>query len=189
MSAVDQLFGRRTVLLATTFDDAAASRAAAELMTLDALGDDHIDLWINCTGGTFDDALTVVDVIDLLAVPVHATCLGRADGPVLGVLAVADHRAATPHAHLRFDAPSIRVSGRVDEVVIAAGALRGRRADFCTRVAHAVGQAPEWVDAVLRDRRAFAPVEAVRAGLIDEIAAPRAATVSPFPNLRRSGGL
>ncbi len=189
MSAVDQLFGRRTVLLASALDDEAASRVAAELMTLDALGDDHIDLWINCTGGTLDDALTVIDVIDLLAVPVHATCLGRADGPVVGVLAVADHRAAAPHAHLRFDAPSTTVSGRVGDVVTAADALRRRRADFCNRVARAAGQAPEWVDAALHDRRAFEPAEAVRAGLLDEIAAPRAATVSPFPNLRRSGGL
>jgi len=189
MSAVDQLFGRRTVLLAGALDDATASRIAAELMTLDALGDDHIDLWVNCAGGTLDDALTVIDVIDLLAVPVHATCLGRADGPVVGVLAVADHRAAAPHAHLRFDAPSTAVSGRVGDVVTAAAALRRRRADFCTRVARAAGQTPAWVDAALHERRAFVPIEAVRAGLIDEIAAARAASVSPFPNLRHSRGV
>src|SRR5438105_1760504 len=48
----EQLFGRRTVMLAGQLDDDAASRAAAELMTLDALGDDLIQLWINCGAGT-----------------------------------------------------------------------------------------------------------------------------------------
>ena len=51
MTAVDQLFGRRTVLVASVLDDETASRVAAELMTLDALCDDPIDLWINCSGG------------------------------------------------------------------------------------------------------------------------------------------
>jgi ATP-dependent Clp protease protease subunit len=189
VTAVDQLFGRRTVLLAAPLDDDTASRAAAELMTLDALGDDRIDLWVNCTGGTLDAALTVMDVIDLLGVPVHATCLGRADGPGLGVLVVADRRAAAPHARLRFDTPTTTVAGRVGDVVTAADDLRRRRAEFCARVARAAGQSPEWVDTALHDRRAFEPVEAVRAGLVDEIAGPRAATVRSFPNVRRSKGL
>jgi ATP-dependent Clp protease protease subunit len=189
VSDATELFARRTVMVATELDDQTASRVAAELMTLDALGDDHIDLWVNCAGGTLEAALTVMDVIDLLAVPVHATCLGRADGPVVGVLTVADHRAAAPHSRLRFDAPRTTVSGRVGDVVAAADDLRRRRVDFCARIARATGQSPAWVDAALHDRRAFEPVEAVRAGLIDDIAAARAATVSPFPNRRRSGGV
>jgi ATP-dependent Clp protease protease subunit len=188
MTAVDQLFARRTVLLATALDDETASRVAAELMTLDALGDDPIDLWVTCAGGTLDAALTVMDVVDLLGVPVHATCLGRAEGPAVGVLAVADRRAASPHACLRFDAPSSAVTGRVGDVVSAADELRRRRHDFCARVARATGQSVEWVDDALRDRRRFEPIEAVRAGLLDEIAAPRAAAVHPLPNVRRFTG-
>jgi len=176
------------VLLASALDDETASRVAAELMTLDALGDEPIDLWVNCAGGTLDAALTVMDVVDLLGVAVHATCLGRADGPAVGVLAVAHHRAAAPHARLRFDAPSSTVVGRVNDIVTAADELLQRRRDFCARVARSAGQAPEWVNDALRERRAFEPIEAVRAGLVDEIAARRAATVSPFPNLRRSTG-
>src|SRR5439155_3881240 len=108
-------------------------------------------------------------VIDLLAVPVHATCLARADGAAIGVLAVADRRAAAPHAQLRFDAPSTTVAGRVGDLVTAADDLRRCRDAFCTRVARAAGQTPGWIDAALRERRTFEPVEAVRAGLIDEI--------------------
>jgi ATP-dependent Clp protease protease subunit len=190
MSAVEHLLGRRTVLVATTLDDETASRVAAELMTLDALGDEPIELWVNCTGGTFESALTVMDVIDLVGVPVRATCIGRAQGPGVGVLAVAHHRAAAPHAHLRFDAPSSVISGRVTDVVRAAEEVTRRHDEFCRRVASAAEQTVEWVDEALRTRRTFEPIEAVRAGLLDEIAAPRAASVSTlFPNRRRSGGV
>jgi ATP-dependent Clp protease protease subunit len=182
VTAVEQLFGRRTVLVATTLDDETASRVAAELMTLDALGDDPIDLWVNCAGGTFDAALAVMVVIDLVGVAVQATCLGRAQGPVIGVLAVAHHRAAAPHSHLRFDAPSSSLSGRLADVVRAAEDVTRRHDDFCRRVARASGQSTEWIADALRTRRTFEPIEAVRAGLLDEIAAPRAASVSAlFP--------
>jgi ATP-dependent Clp protease protease subunit len=188
VTAIDQLFGRRTVLVATTLDDETASRVAAELMTLDALGDDPIELWVNCAGGTFDAALAVMDVIDLVGVSVQATCIGRAEGPAVGVLAVAHHRAAAPHAHLRFDAPSSSLTGRVSDVVRAAEDVARRHEEFCHRVADAAGQTPDWVDDALRARRVFEPVEAVRAGILDEIAAPRRAAVTRFPNLRRHGG-
>jgi ATP-dependent Clp protease protease subunit len=190
VTAVDQLFGRRTVLVATTLDDETASRVAAELMTLDALGDDPIELWVNCSGGTFDAALVVMDVIDLVGVAVQATCLGRAEGPAVGVLAVSHHRAAAPHSHLRFDPPSTTVSGRVSDVVRAAEAIVHRHAEFCRRIASASGQTTEWVEEALRTRRTFEPIEAVRAGLLDDIAAPRAASVSTlFPHRRRSPGM
>jgi ATP-dependent Clp protease protease subunit len=190
MTAVDQLFGRRTVLVASTLDDETASRIAAELMTLDALGDDPIDLWINCSGGTIEAALTVMDVIDLVGVSVQATCLGRADGPAVGVLAVAHHRAAAPHARVRFDAPISSLAGRVSDVVRAAEELARRNREFCARIARASDQSVDWVEDAVRTRRRFEPVEALRAGLIDEIAAPRAASVSTlFPNRRRSTGV
>lgn len=183
MTAVDDLLGRRTVLVASTLDDETASRVAAELMTLDALGDDPIELWLNCGGGTFDAALAVMDVVDLAGVAVRATCLGRVDGPAVGVLAVADHRSVAPHSRVRFDAPSASLSGRVADVVHAADEFTRRQLAFCTRVAQASGQTVEWVTDALRARRTFEPLEAVRAGLADEISAARSASVAPF--LRR----
>jgi ATP-dependent Clp protease protease subunit len=181
VTAVDQLFGRRTVLVASTLDHETASRVSAELMTLDALGDEPIDLWLNCAGGAIDAALTVMDVIDLCGVAIHATCLGRVDGPAVGVLAVAHHRAAAPHARVRFEAPTSSLGGRVSDVVRAPEELGRRHDDFCRRVALAASQSPEWVADALRTRRTFEPVEALRAGLIDEISAARAASVARLP--------
>ncbi len=84
-----RLFDHRTIFIRGVLDDETANRAAAELMTLDATGDERITLQLDLAGGTLEAAFTVMDVIDLMGVPVHALCVGRAVGPAVGVLAVA----------------------------------------------------------------------------------------------------
>ena len=93
-----RMFEQRVVLVNGELDDALAGSVATELMTLDACGDGAVRLLLNSGGGTFEAAFTLIDVIDLLGVPVHATCIGRAEGAALGVLAVAARRLAIPHA-------------------------------------------------------------------------------------------
>jgi ATP-dependent Clp protease protease subunit len=112
----DRLFEHRTILLRGVLDDAAATRAAAELMTLDATGDTRVTLHVDAWGGTLEAAFAVMDVIDLLGVPVHVLCIGRADGPAVGVVAVGSRRACTPHARFRLRD--------------AEGAMRGSAADL-----------------------------------------------------------
>ena len=65
-------------------NEALAGQVALELMSLDASGDEHVTLYVDSGGGNLEAAFTVIDVIDLLGVPVHATCLGRAEGPAVG---------------------------------------------------------------------------------------------------------
>src|SRR5262245_62015009 len=101
-----RMFDLRTISITGRLDDEGASRVEVELMTLDANGDDEIQVLIDSGEGTLDAALTLIDVVDLLGVPVHATCLGRAEGPALAVLAVASKRSATPHCRLRASEPS-----------------------------------------------------------------------------------
>ncbi|HEX7094260.1 MAG TPA: ATP-dependent Clp protease proteolytic subunit, partial [Acidimicrobiales bacterium] len=69
------LLERRTVLLDGPLDDATASRVTSELMLLAADGDEPIMLRIDSEGGSTAAALTVIDVIDALGVPVHAVCV------------------------------------------------------------------------------------------------------------------
>src|SRR5262245_44509665 len=112
-----RLFDRRVVMINGVLDDEAAATAAAELMTLDAAGDERVELLLNSGSGSLEAAFTVMDVIDLLGVPVHATCVGRAEGAAVGVLAVAAQRFAVQHARFRLCAPERAFSGRADDVV------------------------------------------------------------------------
>lgn len=80
-SVRDRLFDQRVVFLWGRLDDTTASQLAAELMTLDATGDDPVQLQIDSPGGSLQAALCLVDVIDLLGVELTATCVGQAVGP------------------------------------------------------------------------------------------------------------
>jgi ATP-dependent Clp protease protease subunit len=172
-----RMFDQRVVIATGTLDDEFAGRVAAELMTLDASGDDVVRLLLNSTQGTYLGAFAVIDVIDLLGVPVHATCIGRAEGPALGVLAVAARRFVLPHARLRLCDATDAFTGPADEVASWAAQRSADVERFCARVAEAAGRPVSWVLDAMRAGRTFEPHEAIRAGLIDEIARSTAAPV------------
>jgi ATP-dependent Clp protease, protease subunit len=172
-----RLFERRTVVVDGDLSDEVAARVAAELMTLDATGDERIELLLNSAGGTLEAAFTIMDVIDLLGVPVHATCVGRAEGPALGVLAVAAKRSVVPHASLRFAVPDAAFEGRAGDVVRWAAEQSNQLRRFAERLAAACNRPVEWLLDAVHDRRRVEPVEAVRMGLVDEIARSNIAPV------------
>jgi ATP-dependent Clp protease protease subunit len=180
----EKLFERRTVLLTGDLAEV-ANRCAAELMTLDATADAPIDLRIDCTGGSLDDAFAVLDVVDLVSVPVHATCIGRADGPVVGVLAVADHRVVAPHALIRLHEGEARsFCGSAGDLAAFAASNREHVERFCERLAEASGQTVDVIRDLLERRRPLHAEKAHRLGLVDEVAS-RDAEIRMFP--RRVG--
>jgi ATP-dependent Clp protease protease subunit len=167
-----QLWERRVVALVGRLDDTSATTVAAELMALDAGGDEAIILQVDCSGGAVQSALTVIDTIDLLGVPVRARCVGRADGVAAGIVAVAHHRGATPHARFRLTVPDVSLGGSAS--VVEANARENQREMECfvSRIANATGRAFEHVEADLERGRWLDAEEALTYGLIDEIEQP-----------------
>src|SRR5262245_2105369 len=104
-SLSERLFERRIVLVAGRLDDALATRAAAELLSLDAAGAAPIELHVDSRDGTLEAAFVLIDALDGLRAPVRAWCRGETGGPAVGVVAVAAHRAAGPHARFRLAQP------------------------------------------------------------------------------------
>ncbi len=181
MSATDvlraRMFEQRVVLVNDALDDALAGRVATELMMLDASGDSAVRLLLNSSDGTLSGAFTLIDVIDLLGVPVHATCIGRAEGPALGVLAVAARRHAIPHARLRLCEPREAFSGRADDIASWAARRDTDLERFCARLAEATRRPAPWIADAMREGRVFDVAEAIRTGLLDGVAPPGAAPV------------
>ena len=79
-----QLLDRRVVRLWGPLDDATVGRACAEMMALDATGDEAVHLYVGSSDGPLHLALSIIDTMDLLGVPVHVTCLGLAQGAASG---------------------------------------------------------------------------------------------------------
>jgi ATP-dependent Clp protease protease subunit len=169
-----RLFAQRIVTLSGPLDHDAANHVAAQLMTLDALGDEPIELRLTAAEGEVSAALSLVDVIDLLGVPVHAQAVGRVHGPALAVLAVCDDRTVAGHASLRMVGPRVELWGNADQLEQQATAHQAEWAAFCACVARATGKAPEQVAADAETGRYFTAEEAVDYGLADQVSGPGA---------------
>ncbi len=168
------LFDRRIVSLTGRLDDEGANGTGLALLTLDATGDESVQLQIDCGEGTVGGALTLMDVIDLLGVPVHASCVGQAAGPVVGVLAVCHRRTVSPHATIRLAEPWVELEGGARQLEQMAAAHARRWELFCARLSEATGQP---VDRLLHDAadgRILDADGAVAYGLADEVARPDA---------------
>ncbi len=169
-----RLFEQRVVVLHGTLDDMAATRVAAELMTLDAQGDSAVSVRIDCADGRLDLALTLMDVVELLGVPVRALCLGQVGGAALGVLAVCSHRAAMPSTRLQLREPPTRMEAAARNVAQWAQVRADERARFCSRLAAAVGKPVSTVADDLAAGLFMGAEDALAYGLLDEICRPDA---------------
>lgn len=169
-----RLFEQRVVLLHGDLDDMLATRVAAELMALDAEGDAAVSLRLDCGDGSMALALTLMDVIELLGVPVQALCLGQVGGPAIGVLSMCTHRAAMPSTRFRLREPATQFEARAADVERWAQLRAEERERFCSRVGAAVGKPAAVVAADLESGVFMGAAEALAYGLIDEICRPEA---------------
>jgi ATP-dependent Clp protease protease subunit len=164
-----QLHERRIVLLRGALDDKLAGEVTAELMMLDATGDQAVALHVDSAGGSLEAAFAVIDTIDLLGVPVETICIGRAEGSAVGVVAAAPRRHAAPHARFHLCEPSATVEGRASQIEAGAAHHQAQTARFARRLARASGRPAEHVEADLSMGRWLDAEEAVAYGLVDDL--------------------
>jgi ATP-dependent Clp protease protease subunit len=177
----ERLLDQRVVALAGELDDDAVNRTIAGLALLDASGDEPVQLRLSGVSADLDTALPVVDALDLMGVPVHATALGALTGPAVAILAVADRRVAGPHAVLHLceprsthGIPGPEVEARAAERSRGLRAVQERLADACRRP----------VDEIAADMRAgrlLSAQEAREYGLVDATEPARSTSCGPTP--------
>jgi ATP-dependent Clp protease, protease subunit len=174
------LLARRTIVLDGALDTERASLVAAQLLALDGEGDSGssddrtraITLVINSTGGPLDASAAVLDTIELVASPVDTTCLGQATGTAAVVLATGTgRRRAGPSSLIRLRLPDISLDGRAGYLAEEAAHLGRLHDSLIDRLATATGQERRLVARDVEAGRGLTADEALRYGLVDEIAA------------------
>ncbi len=169
----ERLLDRRMVTLTGNVDSEAANRAAGSLALLDASGDDPVELRLCGVAADLDIVLTLLDTIDMVGAPVHATCLGELTGAAIAILAVADQRTAGPHATLQLREPRTQRSGHAHDVTAHAEDHRRRLRLLQERIARACRRSVDAVAADMRAGRILTAEEARGYGLVDVIATDR----------------
>jgi ATP-dependent Clp protease protease subunit len=171
----ERLFDRRVVLLHGPLNAAAATQAAAALLTLDAMGREPVQLHLSVTDGELSAAFAVVDAIDAMRAPVHVLVTAEAGGAAVAVLAAADRRLAYRHARIRLAEPrAAAVAGTADEVAAAAGQYLRELEELAVRLAEVTGQPRSRVEDDLSAGRVLTAEEARAYGLLDDIVGPTA---------------
>jgi len=172
-----KLLDRRIVMLAGHLDEPAATRAAAEVMLLDADGEDPIRLHIGCPDGDLDASVMLAEILDLVQAPVHALAGGLVGGPAVGVYASADRRLAHRHAAFQLREPRTQLEGNAEQLAGRIAQHRHQLDYLQGHLAHACGQSLDAVAADLRAGRLLTAAAALGYGLVHELAGagPRAA--------------
>jgi ATP-dependent Clp protease protease subunit len=110
--------------------------------------------------------------MDLLGVPVHLTCLGRAQGAAVGIVAAGARRSAAPHAQFHLSEPDVSVSGTASQLAVWAEHHRAQLGRFVQRLAEATGRPAEHLEADLSIGRWLDAEDALHYGLVDSIWGP-----------------
>lgn len=166
------MLARRVVLVHGLLDDDRASEVAACLMTLDASGDDRVVLRLTSVDGPLEAAFTLLDVIDVLGVPVDTVGVGTIAGGAVGVLAAGRSRRLGRHTRLRLREPDGSVTGRAVDIERAVADHAARRDRFLAHLASRTGRpvaeiAAEWSAGAVLDAE-----DAVTLGYADGLDEP-----------------
>ena len=173
-SLYQRLLEKRIVLASGILDDEAAARLSAQLLTLDADGDQPIRLELQNLRAELGAALTVMGILDVLRVQVHACVSGEISGPALGVLVSCAQRTGYPNATFTLAEPRLEFGGTVTAVTARQQQVTRMLDTLYFRLAEVTGRETDEIRDDARHRRSLTTAQAIGYGLIQaqETAAP-----------------
>jgi len=162
----ERLFERRIVMAHGPLDDEAATSLCAQLLTLDAERNEPIRLEVQGLTAGLAAALTVMGVLDVLRVPVHAYAGGQVAGPALGVLAAAPQRRAYPNAVFTLSEPRLDFAGPATSLASEEERVRVMMDALYLRLAEVTGREVDEIRADARRGRSLTADDAIGYGLV-----------------------
>jgi ATP-dependent Clp protease, protease subunit len=173
----ERLLEQRVVMAHGHLDDGAATMLCAQLLTLDAESTDRtapILLHLQSLSADLAAALTVMDALDAVGVPIHAVARGHLSGPALGVIAAAGRRAAYPNSGFLLAEPEAAFEGTSADLASRQRQLEKMLDALYFRLADVTGREVDEIRDDARGGRFLTAAEAVAYGLVQEVTqAPR----------------
>ena len=161
-----RLLDRRIVLASGMLDDDASARLSAQLLTLDAEGDQPIRLELQNLRAELPATLTVMGILDVLRVPVHGCVSGEISGPALGVLASCTGRTGYPNAIFTLAEPRLELGGTVTAVTAREQQMTRMLDTLYFRLAEVTGREVDEIREDARRGRSLTTAQAIGYGLI-----------------------
>jgi ATP-dependent Clp protease, protease subunit len=161
-----RLLEKRIVLASGILDDEAAARLSAQLLTLDAEGDEPIRLELQNLRAELPAALTVMGILDVLRVRVHACVSGEISGPALGVLVSCARRTGYPNATFTLAEPRLEFGGTVTAVTARQQQVTRMLDTLYYKMAEVTGREVDEIREDARRRRSLTTAQALGYGLI-----------------------
>lgn len=170
LSTFSRLYDRRIVFLRGPLEGDKADELVAQLLGLDAESDEPVQLYIDSPGGDTFGMFAIHDTIQLMAAPVHTTCVGLAASAGAFLLATGTGiRAATPNARIMLHQPLGRGGGSAVDIKILAEQFTELRARMERILAERTGQPLEQIHRDT-DRDFWLSAEQARDyGVVDEV--------------------
>jgi ATP-dependent Clp protease protease subunit len=179
-SLYERLLEKRIVLASGPLDDQAAARLSAQLLTLDAEGDQPIRLELQNLRAELAAALTMMGILDVMRVQVHACVSGEISGPALGVLASCARRTGYPNATFTLSEPRLEFGGTVTAVTARQQQMTRMLDTLYFRLAEVTGREVDEIREDARSRRCLTTGQAIGYGLIQaQETVPRPGPGSP----------
>ncbi|MGZ0153402.1 ATP-dependent Clp protease proteolytic subunit [Kribbella sp. WER1] len=165
----DRLLAERVILVGGRLDDGLAEHVAAQLLLLDAGGNEPVTVHLSAADSGLDAALSVAAAIDLIRAPVHVVARGTIRGPAVAVLAAAARRQAHKHTMFVLSVPPFTANGTADELAALAAQHDRELARLRDLISRATGRTPDEVTEDLTTGRVLSATEAQTYGLVADL--------------------
>ena len=164
----EQLLENRIVLASGILDDDAAARLSARLLTLDAEAVKPLRLELQNLRAELPAVLTVMGILDVMRVPVHACVSGEISGPGLGVLASCPRRSGYPNASFVLAEPKLQFGGTVTSLTAREQQVTRMLDTLYFRLADVTGREVDQIRDDARRGRNLTTAQAIGYGLIQD---------------------
>jgi len=170
-----QLAEKRIIFLFDDLDATISSAIIGQLLLLDALNNEEITLYINCSGGDVEAGLfPIYDIIQSLKSPIRTIVIGQAYSSAAILLAAGTkgRRFAYPHAQVMIHNISTDLTGTAESIDRDTKLLKKLNQVMMETLVKHTGQPMRKIKKYCSDEKTFNAKEALKAGLIDDIIIP-----------------